>query len=67
MWKDPIVEEIRAVREQIARECHYDIGEIMAYFRKRQEANAHRLVTKEDVARTRAGLDGQDSDRRTTR
>jgi hypothetical protein len=66
MWKDPIVEEIRAVREQIARECHYDIGEIMAYLRKRQEANADRVVTKEDVARRRADLDDQDSDCRTT-
>ena len=30
MWKDPIVEEIHAVREQVARECDYDLNQIIA-------------------------------------
>jgi hypothetical protein len=54
MWKDPIVEEIHAVREQIARECNYDLGEIFARLRIRQKANAERLVHKEDLARRKA-------------
>ena len=51
MWKDPIVEEIRAVREQIARECNYDLAEICARLRRNQDAHAGRLVRKEDIAR----------------
>jgi hypothetical protein len=62
MWKDPIVEEIHAVREEIARRFNYDLGEIMAYFRKLQEAHPDRFVTKEELARRRAGLDSQDLD-----
>jgi hypothetical protein len=59
MWKDPIVEEIHAVREQIARECNYDLGEIMARLRNRQEANAGPIVCKEHLARRKAGLEAR--------
>jgi putative heme iron utilization protein len=60
MWKDPIVEEIHAVREQIARECNYELGEIFARLRMRQKANAERIVRKEDLAKRKAGVDEQD-------
>jgi hypothetical protein len=63
MWKDPIVEEIHAVREEIARRFNYDLGEIIADIRKRQEANPGRVVRKEDLARRRAGLEGQNVER----
>ena len=29
MWKDPIVEEIHAIRTQIAIECNNDLGQIV--------------------------------------
>ena len=39
MRKDPILEELRAVREQISKECHHDLDEMAAYFqRKSREA-----------------------------
>ena len=28
MWKDPVVEEVRAIREQIAAECDYDLHKL---------------------------------------
>jgi len=29
--KDPIVEEVRAIRAKIAEECGYDLGRILAH------------------------------------
>lgn len=49
MWKDPIVEEIHAVREQIARECHYDLKQIIACLRKKEEEHLGRVVHKEEL------------------
>ena len=51
MGKDPIVEEIHAVREEIARRFNYDLGEIIADARKRQEANPGRVVRQGDLAK----------------
>ncbi len=49
MWKDPIVEEIHAVREQIARECDYDLRRIMDRLRKKEGAHVGRIVHKEEL------------------
>jgi hypothetical protein len=49
MWRDPIVEEIHSIREQIARECNYDIKQIIARLRVKEEEHKDRLVYKEDV------------------
>lgn len=37
MWKDPIVEEIRAVREKWARECDFDMQKMYADIVLKQE------------------------------
>jgi len=55
MWKDPIVEEIHAIREQIARECDYDLGKIMARLRHNEALQPGLILTKEDLARRAAG------------
>ena len=44
MWKDPIVEEIHAIREQIAQECDYDIKQIVARLRKHEKEHPDRLA-----------------------
>ena len=49
MWKDPIVEEIHTVREQIARECDYDLKKIIKRLRKKEEEYSGRIVRKEDL------------------
>jgi hypothetical protein len=44
MWKDPIVEQIHAIRKQIAKECDYDLRRIMERLRKEEEENEGRVV-----------------------
>jgi hypothetical protein len=48
MWKDPIVEEIHEVREQIAKEGDYDLKRIMDRLREKekQRAGTRRIVHK---------------------
>jgi hypothetical protein len=45
MTNDPIVEEVRAVRDEIARENHYDLDTIFAMLRKAEEASGTPHVT----------------------
>jgi len=40
MWKDPIVEEVRATRDEHARAFHYDADAIFADLLKKQAAHA---------------------------
>ncbi|MBM4038776.1 MAG: hypothetical protein FJ290_09695 [Planctomycetes bacterium] len=45
MSKDPIVEEIHAVRRRIARECGYDTARIMDLLRKSEAEHQEGLAT----------------------
>jgi hypothetical protein len=45
MWKDPIVEEIHLIREQIAREHGNDLHAIVKYFQAREQLTERRVVT----------------------
>ena len=47
MWKDPIVEEVRAASRQIEEECGNDWDALFAYYRKAQRkwARTHKLVS----------------------
>jgi hypothetical protein len=45
MIRDAIVEEVRAFRDEIAKEYDYDIGEIFAALRRMEAANPGRHVT----------------------
>ncbi len=42
---DPIVAEVRAAREAIARECNYDIRLITSRARERQQASGRQVVS----------------------
>ncbi len=42
---DPIVAEVRAAREAIARECNYDIRLISQRARERQQASGRKVVS----------------------
>lgn len=46
MWEDPIVEEIRKVREGLAAKFNYDVTAIVADLMKRQTALGSRLVRR---------------------
>ena len=39
MWRDPIVEEIRAIRDSYARKFNYDLDAIYGDLKKLQAAN----------------------------
>lgn len=61
MWKDPIVEEVRAIRDRYARQFDYDIEAIYRDL-KEQEANSGRAFVSLPPKRTiRNNLTGWDS------
>lgn len=36
IWRDPIVEEVRQIRDEIAKECGYDIDKIYEYLKSQR-------------------------------
>jgi hypothetical protein len=53
MWKDPIVEEIHAIREQLAKTFDDDLRRMMAYLREQEQQHPERLIGKEELERRR--------------
>lgn len=45
MWKDPIVQEVRSIREANAEKFNYNIKSILEDARRRQKASNHRIVS----------------------
>lgn len=45
MWKDPVVEEVRAIRDEYARRFDYDLDKICADLRRQQDEAAREVVT----------------------
>ncbi len=58
MWKDPIVEEILAIRRQIERECNHDLGQIVERLRKREKKHQERLIFSMPEKRSETRADG---------
>ena len=46
MWKDPIVEETRSRREELARRFNYDIKAIGEELRRQRKASAQEPFTR---------------------
>ena len=46
MWKDPIVEEARNRREELARRFNYDIKAIGGVLRRQQKASGQKPITR---------------------
>ena len=44
MWKDPIVEEIRKIRQQHAKQFNYDLRAIVDDLRKQQKQTGRKYV-----------------------
>ena len=63
MWKDPIVEETRNRREELARRFSYDIKTIGEALRQRQKASGLKPLTRSPkrVKPAAAKLDHYDS------
>ena len=45
MWKDPIVQEVRKIREANAKKFNYNIKNIVVDARKKQKASNRRIVS----------------------
>ncbi len=45
MWNDPIVEEVRKVRNDHARKFNYDLKAIAADLKKQQQAGRRKVVS----------------------
>ena len=45
MWKDPIVDEVRKLRQEHAAKLNYDIKAIVEEARKRQQKSKRRVVS----------------------
>jgi len=62
MSEDPIVSEVRQVREQLAREFNFDVHAIFEDLQKRQLLAGPRLVRRQGAKKAkRAAANGQDS------
>jgi hypothetical protein len=47
MFHDPIVEEVRAIRELLAAQCDFDIRKIVEDAQRRQATSGFRIVSFE--------------------
>jgi hypothetical protein len=54
-WTDPIVEEVRAAREALFREAHYDLKELHCLILQSQKRHMKRLVNKRHLAQEPIG------------
>lgn len=44
MWNDPIVEETRKIRDELAAKFNYDVQELGRYYLSRQKAEDRKIV-----------------------
>jgi len=51
MWEDPIVSDVRRVRDQLSAQFDFDVKAIFADLRNRQAALGNRLVRQSTTAR----------------
>ncbi len=49
MWKDPIVEEIRAIRLKIEAECDHNFGKIFARAIETQKKLQEKNLTEDEI------------------
>ena len=47
MFHDPIVDEVRAIRERLAAQCNFDIRKIVEDAQRRQATSKFRIVSYE--------------------
>jgi hypothetical protein len=45
-WKDTVVEEVRATREQLFAECGYDLKQLVHRLRQEQQSSGRKPVTR---------------------
>ncbi len=63
MWEDPIVAEVRRIRDQLSKRFNYDVKAIFADLRKRQAALGPRLVSRKRRAEPDAEVERGNAER----
>jgi hypothetical protein len=65
MFEDPIVNEVRRIREDLAEQCDFDVAVLFAGWRSKQIAAGNRLVRRspERMAEPSAAADAQEAAR----
>ena len=58
MWEDPIVSDVRRIREQLSARFEFDVGAIFADLRSRQAALGARLVRRRKQAEPADAVEG---------
>lgn len=58
MWEDPIVAEVREIREKLAAQFGYDVKAIFADLRKRQGSQGGKLILQKKRAEATVEADG---------
>ena len=56
MWEDPIVSEVRRVREQLSAQFNFDPKAIFADLRNRQAGLGDRLVRQSTIAQPKDAM-----------
>jgi hypothetical protein len=57
MWRDPIVEEIHKIREELAAKFQYDVQALGKFFQA-QQATEHRVVVTRTPRRVPEAVQG---------
>ena len=57
MFEDPIVNDIRKIREEIATEYNYNIHKLFSHWRELEKNHKSRLVTTIEDVEQSAGAD----------
>ena len=60
-WHDPVVEEVRRIREQQAAEVNYDLEAIFERARRRQKQSKHKTVSFASAATSDNRQEQQDA------
>ncbi len=66
MWEDPVVAEVRRVREQLSAKFDFDVDAIFADIQRRQAEVGHRLVPQKKIlGLSELAVPPESTDRRT--
>ena len=61
MWNDPIVEETRKIRDEIAERFNYDVEALGRYYQEKQ-IKEHRVFVKRPPNKVKQGQSAQGED-----
>lgn len=59
MWKDPIVEEVRAIREKLTAEAGYDLRKMFKRYHEERKSWKGKVVGKVQLQRQRTSSNGE--------